>query len=132
MQANVIDITTLKLKRITPTGRSFPRMRGIRGIAIRYLDSMVTACSAVVILRGRIVVWLLATVLLTTVPPAEAQQPSKIPRIGYLSGTTTNPRREAFRQGLRELGYVEGKNIVVEWRSGEGKSNRLPEFAESG
>ena len=107
-------------------------MRGIRGIAIRYLDSMVTACSAVVILRGRIVVWLLATVLLTTVPPAEAQQPSKIPRIGYVSGTTTNPRREAFRQGLRELGYVEGKNIVIEWRSAEGKSNRLPEFAESG
>jgi putative ABC transport system substrate-binding protein len=59
----------------------------------------------------------------------EAQQPTKIPRIGYLSGTSlsTSPdRREAFRQGLRDLGYVEGKNIVVEYRHAEGKFDRLP------
>jgi putative tryptophan/tyrosine transport system substrate-binding protein len=72
---------------------------------------------------------LVAVVLLALVVTAEAQQPGKIPRIGYLSGTPTNPRREAFRQGLRELGYVEGKNILIEWRSAEGKFNRLPELA---
>jgi putative tryptophan/tyrosine transport system substrate-binding protein len=62
---------------------------------------------------------------------AEAQQ-TKIPLIGYLSGTSlsTSPdRREAFRQGLRELGYVEGKNIVVEYRHAEGKFDRLPALA---
>ena len=50
---------------------------------------------------------------------AEAQQPTKIPRIGWLSGSSPSAiatRSEAFRQGLRELGYVEGKNIIVEWR----------------
>jgi putative ABC transport system substrate-binding protein len=60
---------------------------------------------------------------------AEAQQPTKIPRIGYLataSLSAISARIEAFRQGLRELGYVEGKNIVIEWRSAEGKPDRLP------
>jgi hypothetical protein len=61
---------------------------------------------------------------------ADAQQPAKVPRIGFLSPSfpSTNPaRREAFRQGLRELGYVEGKrNIVIEWRSAEGKADHLP------
>jgi len=57
--------------------------------------------------------------------PAEAQQPTKIPRISYLGGATSNAARiEAFRQGLRELGYVEGKNIVIEWRYAEGKPDR--------
>ena len=60
---------------------------------------------------------------------AEARQPKKVPRIGYLSGTSSNPRREAFSQGLRELGYVEGKNVVIEWRYAEEKFNRLPELA---
>ncbi len=63
---------------------------------------------------------------------AEAQQPTKIPRIGYLGTNfpTTNPARyEAFRQGLRELGYVEGKNIVIEWRYAEAKLDRLPALA---
>jgi ABC-type uncharacterized transport system substrate-binding protein len=61
--------------------------------------------------------------------PAEAQQGNKVPRIGYLSApplSASAARNEAFRQGLRELGYVEGKNIVIEWRSAEGKSERLP------
>ena len=64
--------------------------------------------------------------------PTDAQQPTKIPRIGYLgvNSLNVNPdRREAFRQGLRELGYVEGKNIVIEWRSAEGKQDRLPALA---
>ena len=59
---------------------------------------------------------------------ATAQQPTKIPRIGYLSPTSpsVSPARiEAFRQELRELGYVEGKNIVIEYRYAEGKFDRL-------
>ena len=63
---------------------------------------------------------------------AEAQQPKKVPRIGFLaaaSPSAISARVEAFRQGLRELGYVEGKNIVIEWRSAEGKLDRLPELA---
>lgn len=72
--------------------------------------------------------WLLASLFLTTVPSTEAQQPAKIPRIGFVSGIgdTNNPgpRVEAFRQGMRELGYVDGKNIQVEYRYIEGKSER--------
>ena len=60
---------------------------------------------------------------------SEAQQTTKIPRIGFIIGTAPAAvvaRTEAFRQGLRELGYVEGKNIVIEWRYAEGKLDRLP------
>ncbi len=63
---------------------------------------------------------------------AQAQQPTKVPRIGFLSSSspsTNAARTEAFRQGLRELGYVEGKNIVIEYRSAEGKLDRLPALA---
>jgi len=63
---------------------------------------------------------------------AEAQQPKKVPLIGFLGATslsTISDRVEAFRQGLRELGYVEGKNIVVEYRWAEGKIERLPDLA---
>ena len=63
---------------------------------------------------------------------ATAQQPTKIPQIGYLAGASpsSNPARtQAFRQGLRELGYVEGKNIVSEWRFAEEKLDRLPALA---
>src|SRR5215468_12253886 len=59
-----------------------------------------------------------------------AQQPAKIPRIGYVSGTgdpsNPGPYVEALRQGLRALGYVEGKNIVIEYRGAEGKLDRVP------
>ena len=60
---------------------------------------------------------------------AEAQQPPNIPRIAYVGATSlaaNAARVEAFRQGLRELGYVEGKNIVIELRSAEGEQGRLP------
>jgi len=63
---------------------------------------------------------------------AQAQQPKKVPRIGYLSGSppfSIAEHNEAFRQGLRELEYMEGKNIVIEWRSAEGKRDRLPALA---
>jgi len=62
--------------------------------------------------------------------PAQAQQPKKVPRIGYLSGTgdsnTPGPNIEALRQGLEDLGYIEGKNILVEYRYIEGKPDRYP------
>jgi putative ABC transport system substrate-binding protein len=63
---------------------------------------------------------------------AEAQQPARIPRIGILipsSGSILSARVEAFRQRLRQLGYVEGKNILIEYRYAEGKSERLPGLA---
>ena len=74
----------------------------------------------------RIDVCLLLTVLLFTVSPVEAQQPTKVARIGYLVGpsSASSARYDAFRQGLRDLGYVEGKNIVIEWRSSEGNRDR--------
>jgi putative ABC transport system substrate-binding protein len=62
----------------------------------------------------------------------EAQQPARIPRIGILnagSASSNSARVEAFRQRLRERGYVEGKNIVIEYRYAEGKLERLPDFA---
>jgi ABC-type uncharacterized transport system substrate-binding protein len=75
---------------------------------------------------------LVAWVVLAVGVAAEAQQPKKVPGIGYLStnSSSTSPARtEAFRQGLRQLGYVEGKNIVIEWRYAEGKPDRLPALA---
>src|SRR5437867_7152742 len=62
---------------------------------------------------------------------AEAQQPARIPRIGILVAASASfnfPRVEAFRQRLRELGYVEGKNILIEYRYAEGKLERLPDL----
>ena len=60
----------------------------------------------------------------------QAQQPAKVPRIGYLeSGAPGTPLVEAFRQGLRDLGWIEGQNIAVEVRAAEGKYDRLPELA---
>jgi len=74
----------------------------------------------------------LLTVFLLIVPLAQAQQPTKIPRIGYLTAVSLSAnaaRIEALRQGLRELGYVEGKNIIIEWRAADGKPDRLPALA---
>jgi putative tryptophan/tyrosine transport system substrate-binding protein len=74
---------------------------------------------------------LIAVVLLAVAVTVEAQQPKKVARIGFLAATTAaSPARfEAFRQALRELGYVEGKNIVIEWRRAEGKFDQLPDLA---
>jgi putative ABC transport system substrate-binding protein len=83
-------------------------------------------------MNRKIIICLLTTALLSIVPFAQAQQPKKVPRIGFLTGqslSSISARTEAFRQGLRELGYVEGKNILIEWRYAEGKLDRLPELA---
>ena len=75
---------------------------------------------------------LVAVVLLAVGVTAEAQQPKKVPRIGYLSSTdpaTESTRAEAIRLALRELGYIEGQNIAIEYRYAEGKDDRLPELA---
>ena len=75
---------------------------------------------------------LVAVVLLAVAVIAEAQQPKKVPRIGYLSAVdpaTESTRAEAIRLALRELGYIEGQNIAIEYRYAEGKRDRLPELA---
>ena len=78
--------------------------------------------------------FLVASAALVFVQFAEAQQPKKVPRIGYLvSGSLSSTREvgqaEAFRQGLRELGYVEGQNILIQYRYAEGVEERLPKLA---
>ena len=79
--------------------------------------------------------WLLVNLLvllIVFVLPAIAQHPTKVPRIGYLAGTRAPTRdapdanRDAFRQALRDLGYIEGKNILVEYRYTEAKPDRVP------
>jgi putative tryptophan/tyrosine transport system substrate-binding protein len=80
---------------------------------------------------SRILIWLLATLFLTTASLAQAQQ-QKIPRVGVLIALPPSALAayiEAFRQGLRELGYVEGKSIVIKYRSADGKFERLPDLA---
>jgi putative tryptophan/tyrosine transport system substrate-binding protein len=75
---------------------------------------------------------LVAAVLLTVAVIAEAQQPKKVPRIGYLSPfdpVAESTRSEATRLALREFGYIEGQNIAIEYRYSEGKVNRFPELA---
>jgi putative ABC transport system substrate-binding protein len=73
---------------------------------------------------------LFVMVLLAVAVIAEAQQPKKVPRIGFLSGRPAGDdlRIETFRDGLRELGYMEGETIVIERRSAEGKLDRLPDL----
>jgi putative tryptophan/tyrosine transport system substrate-binding protein len=75
---------------------------------------------------------LVAVVLLALGVTAEAQQPTKVPRIGYLSNTdaaTDSARAEGIRLALRELGYIEGQNIAIEYRYAEGKRDRFLELA---
>src|SRR5206468_2393469 len=82
-------------------------------------------------LIGLAVVLVLSLILVPLA--AEAQPPTKIARIGYLTtadvATATHHLREAFLKGLRDLGYVEGRNLVIEYRSAGGKVERLPALA---
>ena len=80
----------------------------------------------------RIVICLPLTVFLLTVSSAHAQQPTKIFRIGFLGNSTASGIAvflEAFRQELRKLGWIEGKNITIEYRFAEQKRERVPELA---
>ena len=80
----------------------------------------------------KIIFLALCSLLLAPCSAVEAQQPGKVPRIAYLTAASLSDiaaRAEAFRQGLRELGYVEGKNIVIEWRDAKGKPDRLSALA---
>jgi len=73
------------------------------------------------LMKKQIIDLTLCALLLALSLPANAQQPTKVPRIGYLAvSSSSQTRTEPFRQGLRELGYVEGKNIIIEWRFAEG------------
>jgi putative ABC transport system substrate-binding protein len=84
-------------------------------------------------MNNRLVIRLLATVVLATVSLAQGQQPTKrIPRVGFLSLNTASVQKdrvEAFRQALRKLGYVEGQNIIIDYRFADGNSERLPGLA---
>jgi len=80
----------------------------------------------------QIPICLLLTVLLITAPAAYAQQPKKVPQIGYISTldpASESSRSEAIRLALRELGYIEGQNIAIEYRYAEGKRDRYSELA---
>jgi putative ABC transport system substrate-binding protein len=74
---------------------------------------------------------IVATLILAGLPPAQAQQPKKVPRIGFVGNALSNPDSaiKPFRERLRELGYVEGQTITIEPRYWEGKTERLPEVA---
>src|SRR5689334_18689104 len=79
--------------------------------------------------RSAIMLGVMASV---QIPIVQAQPTAKVPRIGILSTFSQSSiaaRAEGFHQGLRELGYVEGKNIVLEWRSAEGNNDRMPALA---
>jgi len=84
-------------------------------------------------MKEKITVFSLCCMMLLALSfPAEAQQPKKVPRIGYLASADPardSTRAEGIRQGLSELGYIEGQNIAIEYRYAEGKVDRAPELA---
>jgi putative ABC transport system substrate-binding protein len=77
-------------------------------------------------MNKKIMLLALCSMLLAPRFIAEAQQPAKVPRIGFLTGGGNPFSFDAFRQGLRGLGYIEGKNILLEYRSAEGNQERIP------
>jgi putative ABC transport system substrate-binding protein len=77
--------------------------------------------------NGKVFAFMFCAMLLALYMTADAQQPKKVPRIGFLTNAplSANPAwREAFRQGMRDLGYIEGKNIILELRSSERNRDR--------
>jgi hypothetical protein len=82
--------------------------------------------------KARVSSILSVVVLLAVEVTAQAQQPKKVPRIGYLSAgnpTSESTRSEPIRLALRELGYIEGQNIGIEYRYADGEPDRFPELA---
>jgi putative tryptophan/tyrosine transport system substrate-binding protein len=79
--------------------------------------------------KPRIVGVLACALLLALCSSSEAQPQKRVPRIGYLASDSRAPTRDAFRQGLKDFGYVEGQSILIEWRFTEDKPDRFPEFA---
>jgi putative tryptophan/tyrosine transport system substrate-binding protein len=78
-------------------------------------------------MNAKLILSFLAIVMLSTIGLGQAQQPKKVPRIGFLSAAPSiDP---AFLEGLRNLGYIDGKNIVIELRSAQGKLDELPDLA---
>ncbi len=83
-------------------------------------------------MEKKILLFAIAIMSLTSLHPANAQQPKKVPRLGYLSSfdaARDSARAEAIRLALRERGYIEGQNIATEYRYAEGKLDRAPELA---
>jgi putative tryptophan/tyrosine transport system substrate-binding protein len=81
--------------------------------------------------KFKFLAFLLANAISISTHPADAQQPTgKLPRIGYVSGTgdanNSGPNLESFQQSLRDLGYIAGENILVEYRFAAGRSERFP------
>ena len=84
-------------------------------------------------MRNRFVGLTLSALLYALCLPVHAQQPGRVPKIGFLvvpSRSFFANRMESFQQGLQSLGYVEGKNILIEYRFAEGKLDRLPDLAK--
>jgi len=84
-------------------------------------------------MNPKLLLWLFTAIVLASFHNAEAQQPARIPRVAYLTAAPLAAmldRTNAFRQGLRELGYVEGENILIELRSSEGKLEPLRGIAD--
>src|SRR5215813_14170253 len=82
-------------------------------------------------MKKKITVLALAALFFALWRSADAQQPKKISHIGYLTGSNPSGKNNlrALREGLLELGYVEGKNFTIEYRSADGKLNKLPALA---
>ena len=105
-------------------------MTVIRGQKSEFSKDTAVCSSFVRVLRSLFLT--LTAFLFALCSSTQAQQPAKVPRVGYLTAaylSAITARTTAFRHGLRELGYVEGKNIVIEWRSPEGKLDRMPALA---
>jgi putative ABC transport system substrate-binding protein len=80
-------------------------------------------------MRYKVIALVLVTLAFASVHPAQAQQSGKVYRVGVLAASRPQPRDTAFRQGLHDLGYVEGQNLSIEWRFAEGKLDRVSQNA---
>ena len=113
-------------------GKAVGKQReGVNRLDAKCFLSALCASAVNPIFDFRLLISVLSALLFALCLPVEAQQPDKIPLIGYLSSTTRHSSLydDAFRQGLRDLGYRDRKNIVIEYRYADGKSDRLDKLA---